>query len=233
MVPISVIADLICTEIGDNTGGKKFQILQYISLGWQQMHLFLNQDVCIKTECIPYNRQSIELPCDFIYETKVGLKINDRICTLSLNTGLNKSFMDTNDTDSLHYIEDVLSGEYGPTESVFFYNSPNGTLNANGYGFAKNKYYSIQDGMIHLSTFIPQYENAELIIEYKSDGLSGGLTLVPSEAFLCLQEFAHARLNKEGPYGQHQMMYESHYKTLKRLYNFRSADTLVELFAVR
>jgi len=232
MLPIGVIADLICEELGDNTGSKKMRILQYIALGYQQMHMYLNKDVVIKTECLEYNGDSIELPNDFMYETKIGLKRGNNICTLHLNTGLNKSFEVLNDTDTLSRISLVLSGHHPADIPVsYYYNSPYGTLEGYGLGFAKNRYYNIQDGMLHLSTCLPDDGETEIIIEYKSDGLSGGLTLVPSEAFLALQEFAHARLNLEGPNGPHQMNYESHYKTLKRTYNFRSIDTLTELFS--
>lgn len=232
MVPVSVIADLIVSQLGDNTASKKFLFMQYIALGFQKMHIFLNKDVCIKTEVLPFDGYSMELPDDFIYETKVGIKRGNCICPLYINSGNTRSHESMNDSDTLATIDMVLNGEIKPNkDECYFYNSRSGTLTGNGRGFSKNNYYDISNGKINLSTCLPDDECVEIVVEYKSDGLSGGLSLVPSEAFLALKEFALAQYNGEGPYGPHQMNWESEYKTLKRLYNFKSVDLLSKIIS--
>lgn len=231
MVPIGVIADMVCDEIGDRARKKKMLILQYIALGFQQMHFYLNQTSSIKSIIISPGEIK-ELPCDFVYETKVGLKKCDRIVTIKQKNDTVRSFVRMNDTMVTDEVNGCLCGDREIEDEVYFYNvycggKYNASLTAYGRGY-DNSYYSIQGGQIHISSCMP--DDAEIIIEYVSDGLSDGLKLVPSEAYLCLHAWAHARLRKEGTNGENQLMYESQWKTLKRLYNRKSVSILSELF---
>lgn len=242
MTPIGVIADLIVSELGDNTGAKKFNILQHLALCYQHMALFLNQDVCIKTEIIPMDGNQFELPCDFIYETKVGIRkaaVGDqppsKTCVLHLNTGLQKSYIKANDTDTFKSIYTVFGCccDEEPGDMIF-YNSPCGPVYASGTGFHGKHYYNIENGVMNISPFLHSAgEQLELIVEYKSDALSGGISLVPAEAFNMFYFYGRARYFQEGEYGTNQVMYESQFKTLSKLYNFRPIDVLVELFSIR
>lgn len=232
MAPVGAVADLICDEMHDNTKTKKFRLLQYISLGFQQMHLFLNPDVCIKTVVISPG-QIKELPCDFMYETKVGLRdpVTKRICTIRQNNKRARSFTRKNDTESSGEVCSILGG-LDVEDQCYFYNlfelgSYYGSVLAYGVGYDNNKYYDIQNNQIHISSCMP--DDAEIIVEYKSDGLSNGLVLIPSEAFLALYYFGWARYLKEGPNGSNQVMYESEYARLKRLYSHKSVDTLSDI----
>lgn len=239
MVPIGVIADLVCEELGDNTGAKKMRILQYLSLGYQQMHLLLNKDFSIKSEVIPVDGgYQYELPCDFIYETKIGLKKGKQVWTLRLNTDLERSTNMLNDTDTLNQRNAILNGEYDENYDCYFYNVFSGgdycygSLGAHGRGIHNGGYYNIVNGVLNLSPFvISDDEDLELIVEYKSDGLTQGLELVPSEAFLALRFFAKAEYFGEGPMGNNRVMWENHFKGVKNLYNRTGIDVIAEIFA--
>lgn len=239
MVPASVIADLVCKEIGDNTGDKKFQILQYIALGFQHMNLFLNIDKSIKTEIFEVgNETQFEMGCGFVYETKVGIRKKASpgreagpICVLNLNTDLRKSTLELNDTDTLNDIESHIKSDFYGDGDCRFYNSPCGILKGYGYGYACNNYYNVQDGILNISPYLHKLgDDLELIVEHVNDVLTEGVILVPAEAFSCLHYYAQARYNQEGEYGKWQLMYESAFKTLNRLYNFRPINQLTEIY---
>lgn len=227
MAPVGAVADLICDELGDNTKTKKFRLLQYISLGFQKMHMFLNPDVCIKTVIISPGEIK-ELPPDFMFETKVGLRKNGRICTLRQNNRRARTFVRLNDTETVNEINSVFDG-VDIEDQCYFYNlfGQSDPLLAYGVGYGNNNYYDIQNGQIHISSCMP--DDAEIVVEYKSDGLSSGLVLIPSEAFLALYYFGRARYFGEGENGTNQLMFESEYKTLKRLYAFKPVDTIVDI----
>jgi len=239
MIPVSVIADLVCSELGDNTGAKKFMILQYIAMGFQEMNLFLNIDKSIKTQLIDLKGQNqFETECGFIYETKVGIrrkKTADRpegkICTLRLNTDLEVSTKITNDSTTISEINSIIDGYEDDNCDCYYYNSPCGTLKGYGYGYANFGYYNIEDGMINISPFLYTLgDNLELVVEHVSDVFSLGVTLVPSESFACLHAFARARYFGEGERGVNQGRYEAQFNTLNRLYNFKPIDILAQLY---
>lgn len=240
MTPLGVIAGMVCHELGDNTESKKFYILQLLALGYQKMHLFLNHDVVIKTIDICLDGgHSFELPDDFIYQTKVGIRRAGHngepagpVCVLELNRTMNRNQKKQNDTDSVSYIDKVLNGAVSGECDYHFYNSSCGTLGGYGSGLSSTGYYSIQNKSIHISSGLFSLgDDIELILEYKSDGLSDGLKLVPSEAFLALRYFGKAEAKGEGPYGENRVLWESEYKNLKRLYNRMPIDVIANLFS--
>lgn len=236
MSPVRAIADLIVEELGDNTGRHRLRVLQYISLGYKQMHLFLNQDVSVKSIVMKPGQLVYCMPKDFVYETKVGLKRGDRIATLKMNTKLRQSYIVKNDSDTMEDVEAILEGATNVSESCYFYNVYRDGqyypyYEACGTGYCGTNYYNIDKStgnvILQLSTLLPE---DEIIIEYKSDGLSAGLKLVPSEAFLALYYFGRARYFGEGENGANQVMYESEYNRLKRLYNNKTIDAFTEIF---
>lgn len=239
MVPIGVIADLVCQEIGDNTGNRKMQVMQYIALGYQQMHLLINQDYSIKSEIIPIDSElQFELPCDFIYETKIGIKRGMNVWTLKLNTDLEKSSSQDSDTNTLNQMNAILNNPIDESYDCYFYNVfengnyCHGSLGAHGRGICGASYYNIVNGVLNISPFIVPKDGAtELIIEYKSDGLSAGLELVPAEAFLALRYYAKAELASEGVNGNNRIMWENQFKTIKRIYNRTKYELIAEIFA--
>lgn len=246
MTPVGVIADMVCQERGDNTAAQKFWAMQLLALGFQKMHLFLNnQDIQIETVgmCME-GGSSFELPKNFIYETKVGIRRKGLpgdyfipgtppgpLCTLTLNNKMNKQG-GANDTEAFNQFSDILNGNVSGECDCYFYNSSEGTIGSYGRGYYSGSYYSIQNGQIHVSPNLYNLgDDLELVVEYKSDGLSDGLKLVPSEAFLALRYWCKAEMAGEGPNGENRRMWENEWGTLKRLYNRRPIDVMVELFA--
>lgn len=242
MVPVGVIADLVCLEIGDNTFAKKAQILIYIGLGFQKMHLLISNDTVIKSEIIRLGDGLVyELPCDYLDMTKVGLKRGNSICTLSLNTNLQRSIDCPTDSQMRDMIDTKLSSNNDGYD-CYFYNvfcdgeylcggEKGGKMGAYGTGFRKT-FYNIQNGVIQLSPFlVGEDEDLELILEYKSDGLTAGLELVPSLWFLALKNYAKACYFQEGKYGKFTDLWESEYLTVKRVENWMDPKLIQNIFS--
>lgn len=242
MVPVGVIADLVCLQIGDNTFAKKAEILIYIGLGFQKMHLLLSNDTVIKSEIIKLGDGLVyELPNNYLDMTKVGLKRGNNICTLSLNTDMVRSIDCPTDSEMMAMIDTNLTSNNDGYD-CYFYNAfccgeyvcggeLGGKLGAYGTGFKKT-FYNIQNGVIQLSPFlVPDDEELELIIEYKSDGLSDGLELVPSLWFLSLLNFAKSMYYGEGVNGKFTLVWQSEYTTVKRVENWMDPKVIQNIFS--
>lgn len=100
-----------------------------------------------------------------------------------------------------------------------------GELYGYGRGVYAPGYYNIdkKSGEIFIGSMVPK--DAEVVIEYKSDGISSGLKLIPTECEQALTHWAKARFFEDrrdlAMASWHEQRYESHYNKLKRLYNFQ------------
>lgn len=239
MVPASMIADLVCKKIGDNTGAKKMEILQYIALGYQHMKIFSNVDKSIVTKIIELDYATqFDLGCSFLYATKVGIRTAatdtcppSKLKVLNVKDDLEVSVGCAGDEEKLEQIKSCLQ-EYEDEDGdcdCYFYNGPCGTIRGYGKGYSGNNYYNITDGVLNISPFLLKSgENLELVVEMVEDVLNTGLTLVPSEAFNCMMYYALSEYYNEGLYGKNRDRYEMEFKVLNRLYNFKSIDQLTK-----
>lgn len=228
LVPIDVIAENIVAGMGDSTGKFKYTISRHLLSGWRELNLFVNQDFEVKSAVLEYDNV-IEMPCDFVYETKVGILHNNHLAVLSLDKGIKKENL--NQEQSEKQLQSIFRGEYSGDVYPFYNTFRNGNYLGELYGLGRGVhcagYYNIDKakGEIFIGSLVPK--GAEIVIEYKSDGISDGLKLVPTEAEICLSYWAKARFYEEREKLQlaqyNQLEYERHYNKLKRLYNFRSA----------
>jgi len=230
LVNIKTIASSISGGMGDSTGKYEFTLSRHLLSGWRELNLFLNQEFDVKTQILEVDNV-INCPCDFVYETKVGVrdKVTGRIAILSLDRSVKKESL--NQDQSAKRVNDIFCGEYSG-DYYTFYNAYRrgdflGELYGQGRGVHCAGYYSIDKklGEIYIGSLIP--EDSEIVIEYKSDGISDGLKLVPSECELTLSYWAKARFYEEkkdwNAATWNNNEYEKHYNKLKRLYNFQSA----------
>lgn len=228
LIPLSVIAENVVS--GDSNGKYKFNSLRYILEGYRKMHMFLSDAIEVKTQVLEVDN-AIELPCDFIFETKVGIrrKGTQHIAMLTLDKSLGRHNL--NDTDTKKYIDNIWEGSY-IGDPYIFYNYVRGAnfvgeLYGYGRGVWNSGLYNIDKskGLMYVGSLIR--EDTEVILEYKSDGLSDGLKLVPVEWEPSLNYFGKMKyyedkgdLNKAVYF---QSKYEIEYNIIKRLYNFRTA----------
>lgn len=228
LVSLKTIASNISAGMGDSTGKYEFTISRHLLSGWRELNLYLNQDFCVKTAVLEYDNV-ITLPCDFVFETKVGVLCKGKLAVLSLDRSIRPEKL--NQSQSEQRINDIFYGQYLDFAYPFYNAFRNGNFLGELYGFGRGVYcagyYNIdkKNGEIQIGSMFPK--DAEFVIEYKSDGISEGLKLVPSEAEMCLSYWAKARFYEErrdfNSAEWNNREYEKHYNKLKRLYNFQSA----------
>lgn len=224
LVPLSVIASDICSGMGDGGNTYKFAILRHLLSVYKEFHLFVDHDFCIKTVELESNH-TIELPCDFIYETKIGLRKNGITAVLRLDRNMPQ--VPKNESETLEYLESIWEGNFVGGFNYPFYNCHGREIYGYGCNLNRSGFYNIdrKTGTLQIGSLLP--DDAEIIIEYKSNGLEDGLQLVPSEVVDVLSYGAKERFYEErGNWNAAKWNGEKHkekwYMT-KRLYNFTSA----------
>lgn len=228
LISIDVMAFDLCSDIGDSLYKHKAKFTRHIISGYGKISKFIGNSFSVKTAVLKYSN-AIQLPCDFIYETKVGIRKNGRIVVLSLDKGVEKKKY--NDTETQSYINDILTQGYGGYQGYWFYNAYQGNaflgeLYGAGRCVINSGTYNIDkdNGVIYIGSNIP--EGAEIVIEYKSDGVSNGLKLVPMEMKECLEFYAKWKfyIDKNPNLGQYnEDRYKRDYNQLQRFYNYETA----------
>lgn len=224
LVPIKVIASNISAGLGDSTGKFEFTLGRHILSGWREINLYLNQDFNVKTAVLEFDNV-ISLPCDFVYVTKVGILHKGHLAVLSLDKSIMPEKL--NQSQSQKQLECIFNGEYGG-EGYYFYNAFRGNnylgeMYGFGRGVHSEGYYNIDTkaGEIYIGSLVP--EGAEIVIEYKSDGISDGLQLIPTQYELCLSFWAKARFYEERrdytSASWNEQRYEQHFNKIQRLNN--------------
>jgi len=228
LVSIKTIASNLSAGLGDSTGKYEFTFGRHLLSGWREMNLFLNQEFDVETQVLSYDNV-LNLPCNFVFETKVGILHNGHLAVLSLDKSIRKENL--NQEQSQERVDSIFCGEYIGDYYPFYNCFRNGNFLGELYGQGRGVhcagYYNIdkKNGEIYIGSMVP--DGAEIVIEYKSDGISDGLKLVPSECEMALSYWAKARFYEDkgnlnlAIYNNQE--YERHYNKLKRLYNFQSA----------
>lgn len=225
LVNIKNMQSAICAGMGDSVGKYEFTIGRHLLSGWREINLYLNHDLEVQTAVLEFDNV-VSLPCDFVYVTKVGVLHNGRLAVLSLDKNVRKEKL--NQTQAEERLRNIFYGEYGG-DGCYFYNCfRNGNYLGEMYGFGRGMlcdgFYNIDTkaGEIYIGSLFPK--DAEIVVEYKSDGISEGLQLIPSQYELCLSYWAKARFYEErGDINKaiyNNAEYERHYNKIKRLNNY-------------
>lgn len=236
--PVKVLASDICEDIGDSTERYHMKIQKKILAGYKKLHMLVDHEVSIKSIILDADN-SIEMPCDFLFETKVGVKQNGIIANLRIDKGMQKQ-CNLSDSERQLQIQQILSGSLSPAGSFCYYNVFDasglsyGEMYGVGYGFNTQGVYDIDrtNGVINIGSLYP--DGAQGIVEYKSDGISdGGLSLFPSEMEPALRYYAKWQLYIDTETGKgiyNQEMWEQEYKLLKRIYLKKKVQYYAGLF---
>jgi hypothetical protein len=224
LVSLDVVANDLCSDMGDSTYKHKAKFSRHLLAGYRQLSMFISPSKEVKTVILSYDNQ-ISMPCDFMYVTKVGVRRNGCIAVLSLSNDVGKTRL--NDTECCDYLNSVWdSGYAGATYP--FYNAwgAGGYYYGELYGMGRTVLnegtYSVDkvNGIIYIGSNIPT--DAEIVIEYVGDGISQGIKYVPMELKECLQYYAKAEFYADRNVTQSQInenKYKKKYNNLKRYYN--------------
>lgn len=233
--PITIIASEFCEDIGDSTEFHHARFMRKLLRAYRMLHLYISPELEVQSKVFPVSGQ-IELPCDFVYETKIGLLKNNCLVTLDLNKNLrlsNTKYTDTQiQTDINGYFDGSLSPDsFYPFYNVFRGDNYLGEMYGAGSGYHSNQWYNIKDGILEIGSLVP--EDTEVVIEYKSNGLGDGFKLIPTEMIEAVTYKAKALFYEDGKPGLASQMedrYRVEYQRLKRLYNTRPPEYLAFLF---
>jgi len=238
MVPISVIATDICDNFGDSDRKYFGEHLKNIINHYKTLHIFLMNEISVKSIILPCDN-IMDLPCDFVKETKIGvINSQGRIATMSIDKSLRVPSVAKTDIDVTNALMDI---ELNNAEAVFFpfYNTfgIDGGFLGEMYGFACSLnplgYFNVDRASRTLSVASSIPRDMELIIEYKSDGVSEGLQLVPTEivnllTYKCKSMFC---LDKKDPrHNTFENLYQVEYKQIKKLYYGKPIDVYASVF---
>lgn len=232
---ITIIASDFCDDIGDSIERYHLSYQKKLLKAHKKLNLFVSPELEVMTVAFPSDGQ-IELPCDFVYETKVGLLKNGHLVTLDLKKDLRLNNHKTTDTQMQDCINGLFDGSIVATEFMPFYNFFRGDtfvgeMYGMGSGFHSHQWYNIHDGILEIGNLIP--DDVEVVLEYKSNGLKDGFTLVPTESVPYLEYEANKHFyehkNPNLADDMERKAKEEYYR-LKKLYNYRSPEYLAWLF---
>lgn len=234
LISLVEIADVICEDVGDVTKRYRGYILRQLAREYGNLHRFVSNATEITTQVFPAENV-INMPCDFLEVTKVGLMVDDRLVLIDRNYDVDEGHIqDINQSGAEAYINGALAPDYKPDVITPFYNYKGElVLNAYGRGVRCPGLYSVdrKNGTVILGSVFPK--NVDVVIEYMSDGLSSGVSMVPSEMEPCLYNFGVYRYyqrKSDSRWRAFKEEYDASYYQLEMLYKFVPIDYIVKLF---
>lgn len=233
LISMLEIADVVCEDAGDVAKRFRTSILRHISNCYRDLQIFVNNDSDIVTVSFPLSNV-IEMPPDFIYETKVGIKYGDKIALISkdYDKGSN-SKLTVNQTGIRHYLDSIFFKDSYHECITPMYNYKGDLILAYGPGLICDGMYTVdkKNGRIELGSEVPA--GCEIIVEYVSDGVSVGQKMVPIEMYNCLYHYGLWKFffqRKDNRFAQSAQDYDSAYYQLEMLYKFVPINYIVSLF---
>lgn len=232
-INLDKIANDVCISLGDSNFNSKLTVVNHLIDCYRDFSLYVGSEVNVRTQCLSYGNV-INLPKDFIYETKVGVRMNGRIAILTLDK--NQHTSNFNDTECRQYLSQIWDGDYRG-EGYYFYNAPSsfGELYGYGRGVVNRGTYNInrRDGVIEIGSNLPV--GCEIFIEYMSDSVEdSGLKVIPTEAKKMHEYFALSEMYMNHKWRNftashiNRNKYEVEFMRVKRLYNQRDPQQVID-----
>lgn len=231
LIPIIDIADDACEFVGDTTRKHKRFMTKQAARAYKEINMYVNSDVSVNRS--EHRVQNvIEMPKDFVYETKVALRYRGKVIYLGRNYELEVSDTyhpyELNQSECRRYFDNPHMGCSMP-----MYDSYGNLILAYGPGVCSKGLYEVdsKNGRILLGSNIP--EDATIIVEYVTDGISSGIKSVPSETYdvlyhYCLWQYYLKKADRR--YREFERYYEESRFQLKTLYTDLPIDYIVSLF---
>lgn len=231
LVPIIDIADDACEFAGDTLRKHKRFMAKQAARAYKNINMFINEEVSVHTVECPVSN-IVNMPKDFLYETKVALRYNKRVIYLDRNRELEVTDRHDphvfNQSQTCRYFE-----EPDMSCSIPFYDNHGNIILAYGPGVRSQGMYRVdtKNGRILLGSNIP--EDATILVEYVTDGISGGINLVPSETYdailnYCLWQYYLKR--GDSRLSLFERYYDEKKFQLNCLYNDLPINYIISLF---
>lgn len=222
LIPILDIADDACDFAGDTLRKHKRYLAKQAARAYKDINMFVNSEVCIQRSEHPVS-SVIEMNKDFVYETKVALKYKNKVIYLGRNMELEVT--DRNDPHPFNQTQCQKYFENPDTDtSLPMYDNRGNIILAYGPGVCSEGLYRVdaKNGRILLGSNVPK--DATILVEYVTDGISSGITVVPTETYdtiyhYCLWQYFLKRGDSryrefERYYDESRFMLDTHYNEL-------------------
>lgn len=238
LIPATIIASNICEDMGDSDEMKHFRVMKKVALAFKELHLYISPELSVQSTILSMDSDQVELPCDFIYATKIGVLNNGCLVTLDLNKNLRDNNIRTKDSQIQAGVNGLLDGSIVATEFYAFHNVFRGSnwlgeMYGCGSGYHADTWYNINEGILEFSSILADI-GGELVVEYKSDGVKEAYRLIPSEMELAVMHYAKSLMYEDtrpGLAADFKGKYDIQYNRIKRLYSHRDPEYLAWLFA--
>lgn len=234
---IAQVIKAMMNERGEKTLTNFERYLQMALEGFSDMNVFEINSIEVVYLTIDPDTMIAELPADFITMTKMGININGKMWTLTVNNDIllppPSSICDIEPAavPGTQVITDPIGGYYFAPH----YNRSGryvDTLYGVGGGF-NTAYYRI-DMSRRIIYFQGRIPNNEVILEYKSNGIKGSGTIVPRQAVPALKAYLfwksclHDYRMSEARIANYERLYNIELVKLTQLENSFTVDEFLD-----
>lgn len=227
--PLDYIVRLVQNEIEDYSENKYKRILQIVIDGMRQMRLY-NKTCLNVMYSTPNDAGIIQFPPDYVDYIKIGVVINGLVYNLTVNNDIALNRAQRCGVD----VREIQSGVNLPELGGYYY-APHyrnglyvGALYGAGGGF-NFAYYRVDDTQGQIE-FDGNIQGREVVIEYKSTGISPGAIVQP-QLIEPLKRWTLWRMNVNDlrvPMNHKQMLKQDYEDSVMELRSFEADINIQE-----
>lgn len=188
-IKLDTIVKQLCRRTGEPEYRNYDDILEHVVSACRQLNL-LNMTT-ISYEVVTLNNcNAIDWPLDCVKPLIIGQVRNNRMAILSVDEGIMPGHLNQCNTisEAENHINEIFSGNCEQYQE--FSIGDNWGIRGYGCGF-NNVGYVNHDKKARQSYIKGRYESGdEFVMVFKSDGVSNGMSMIPSETEMCVKSFA-------------------------------------------
>lgn len=225
LTPIDQVIRQLCRDTGEPDYKNYDTILSHVRGAIVDLNLYVIPSV--KTATLKADHLgNLEWPCDCVKPILVGIIRNNKVCTLSVDSGIAKQgdCGCANISEVESHINNITAGKENGTD-VYFYDGHE----VKGYGSGYDKLdvcvHDKDRRLTHVKTRILKSDKFQLT--YVSDGISDGVTHVPVETETAIGEWVfwkYYRRSSVGLSDRGRERYKEEFTRLRKFYNDETLD---------
>lgn len=233
LTPIDQVIRQLCRETGEPDFKNYDTILSHVRGALVDLQLYVLPSV--KTVEMKANQlRNIAWPCDCVKPLLIGIKRNNSICNISVDSGIS-SVQDCGCSSMQDVEADINAVSSGPDYGQP-YSYDGAKLEGYGTGYDSIKACT-HDKELRITNIKFQIQkNDSFQFTYISDGISGGVTHVPVEAETPIGEWVfwkYYRRTNPGLSDRGRINYKEESTRLRKLYNDQTLDDWIKAIVRR